>query len=255
MKKQFNHFLKLFDLKTPPGYEWSPGILGTLIPMVKANPIKLTIFSPLYLTASFVALTLAVGVGLVDYIQNDIKKKEKDQKQNYIKNLTTNLTIDKHEDFKQFIIHNQYNDDNSLIYHIATNNLVKNANQEGLEILLNNIHFEKEFKSVYISETESYKSTPSFSVFIDDIFYSLTYNLPFLKKIMDEKVLENCAKSHQKEYELKVKYYKNNIPYVLAAKNRRSDSSVADTVAYLNTFPDTIHFVPSTVESSAKNKM
>lgn len=242
MKKQLKHFLKLFELKEPNSNEWSPGLLGTLIPMVRANPIKLPLLSPIYITVSF----LALGAGLVGFTYEEVKKGQKKQNENYIEELANNLTVDKHEEFKNFIQKTPY-DNNSWLYHLATKSLVQKNNQEGLKILLENIHIKNELKP--------HSDTTQFNELMDDVFYTLSYNLPMMKKVMSDNMLENIAQEHQKPFEIDVDKHKNNIPIVLAANNRRSDSSVANTITYLNTLPDTWSFTPNKSIPSSKNKL
>jgi hypothetical protein len=221
--EQFKKLItQTFTLNEPKGTEWSPGLLGTILPMWRANPIKLPLFLP-----AFIALGIG-GLGLAGIIE--IKKSIKKTKEHNIVEIAKNLNEENIETFKKYLQHNAY--DKELYFHTISHHLIKNNDVNGLYLFLDNISFQKEDAKKEVKEND-------FNHFVNDLFYSLTYNLPFMKEVMAEKILENFAQKHHQNFEIDVDYYKGVIPAVIASQNRKPESSVQNTLNYLNNYPST----------------
>lgn len=220
-----NLLVKSITLNEPAGHEWSPGILGTLLPMWKANPIRFPLFFPAFIALGIGSLVLA---GVIE-----VKKSVKKAKEDNIVQLANCLNAENIEIFKKYLHNNAYG--RELYFHTISHNLIKNNDVNGIYLFLDNIGFKKDDSKKALKESD-------FNHFVSDFFYSLSYNLPLMKELMNEKILQNFAQTHTRNFEIDVDYYKDVIPAVIASQNRKSESSVQKTLNYLNTLPSTFTY-------------
>lgn len=230
----FTKFLtNAVTLKSSENTNISPSISGVLQSYWSANKIKFPILLPVYLPLAMLN-SAYVGMHSVFKSMMDVKNDSNSQEKNkYVKELTEKMTPEYFPSFKKFMENNPYSE-NSLLYMSIFKNLIHDNNKAGLNFLLNNVTM-GEGKKQELHPKDGYLNS-----FANDLFLSLTFNIPLMKELMEERIIENFSYTRQKSISINVEGYKDIIPFGITKDSRQENSNAKVAVEYLNTLPSVL---------------
>jgi hypothetical protein len=220
-------------LKEPNATDWAPGLLGTTAAYLKANPVKLPLLSPVYIPLAFVGLGFFCLLEGVDGVRKNLEFKAKNKRYDYLSNLADNLTEDKYPELNKFLNKHSYYG-SELSFSGFLSKLIEKENKEGILFFLDRVKL--------CSNKNKGQEDEAGNSIVTDLFHSLTYNIKFMKELMNDNILEKFAESRNQSFDIDVAYYISVIPSIIAQREKHSSCSIA--IKYLQNFPDNFTYNP-----------